>query len=62
MPKILIIADLKGQGCATPRGLELAAKLGLEADVAAFTYASLKSLNVKASEHAGIKKRLLEER
>ena len=62
MAKILIIADLKGKGCATPRGLELAAKLGLDADVAAITYASLKSLNVKASEHAGIKKRLLEER
>ena len=62
MAKVLIIADLKGRGCATPRGLELAAKLGLDADVAAITYASLKSLNVKASEHAGIKKRLLEER
>jgi universal stress protein E len=62
MAKVLIIADLKGRGCATPRGLELAAKLGLDADVAAITYASLKSLNVKASEHAAIKKRLLEER
>jgi universal stress protein E len=62
MARVLIIADLEDKGCATPRGLELAAKLGLDADVRAFVYAPLKGLDVPAREHAEIKKRLLEER
>jgi len=62
MAKVLIIADHKGKGYATPRGLELAVKLGLDVDVVAFTYAPLKRLKVKVSEHAGIRKRLLVER
>ena len=62
MGKILVIADLKGEGIATPRGLELADKLGLQAEVVAFTYAHLKPLKVDASERANIKKRLLADR
>jgi universal stress protein E len=62
MAKILIIADLQGRGYATPRGLELAAKLGLDADVVAFTYVPLKRLSDEASEREHIKERLLEER
>jgi universal stress protein E len=62
MGKVLVIADLKGDGIATPRGLELADKLGLQAEVVAFTYAHLKPLKVDAAERAGIKKRLLADR
>ncbi len=62
MAKLLIIADLEGKGYATPRGLELARKLGTGAQVVAFAYAPLKRLGIKAGEQAGVRKRLLEER
>jgi len=62
MGKILIIADLKDKCFATPRGLQLAAKLGQDIDVVAFTYAPLKRLKVKAAEQADIRARLLAER
>jgi universal stress protein E len=62
MARVLIIADLKGKGYATPRGLELAAKLGLDTDVVAFVYAPLKRLDVKTAEQAEIRKRLLDQR
>mgnify|MGYP001814104241 CR=1 FL=1 len=62
MGKILIIADLKDKCVATPRGLQLAAKLGLDVDVVAFTYAPLRRLKVGADQEADIRARLLEER
>lgn len=62
MAKLLIIADLEDKCAATPRGLELAARLGFSADVVAFTYESLAGLNVDASEKALVRKRLLEQR
>ncbi len=62
MSKLLVIADVKGDGIATPRGLELANKLGLNAEVYAFVYAPLSRLKVTAAEKAVIKKRLLAER
>ncbi len=62
MARVLIIADLEDKGCATPRGLELAAKVGLEADVVAFVYAPLKGLDIPAREQAEIRKRLIDER
>ena len=62
MGKILIIADLKDKCFATPRGLQLAAKLGQDIDVVAFTYAPLRRLKVSATEEADIRTRLLEER
>jgi universal stress protein E len=63
MGKILIIADLaEKKQFAIPRGLELAKKCGHTAEVLAFSYAPLKRLKIRASEHAGIKKRLLEDR
>ena len=62
MAKLLIIADLGHQCAATPRGLELAARLGLGADVVAFTYAPLGGLNIKAAEKTNLRKRLLDER
>lgn len=62
MGKIFIIADQKGRGKATPRGLELADKLGHSAEVHAFVYAPLSKLGVSGAEKAVIKKRLLAER
>jgi universal stress protein E len=62
MGKLLIIADIDDKCTATPRGLELAAKLGQGAEVVAFTYAPLKRLNVSAREQDVIRKKLLEER
>ncbi|MEE4143619.1 MAG: universal stress protein [Halieaceae bacterium] len=62
MAKLLIIADMGRQCAATPRGLELAARLGLAVDVVAFTHAPLGGLNIKAGEKANLRKRLLDER
>jgi universal stress protein E len=62
MAKLLIIADLGQQCAATPRGLELASRLGLAADVVAFTHAPLGGLNLKAADKATLRKRLLDER
>lgn len=62
MAKILIVADL-GQNCAaTPRGLKLAAKIGLDAEVVAFTYADLKPLKKTSSATEAVRKRLLSAR
>jgi len=62
MARLLIIADLEDDCCATPRGLELAARLGCDADVVAFVYAPLKSLKVSAAEQARIKQHLIDDR
>lgn len=62
MEKILVVADLEDNCYATPRGLELAGKLGIDVDVVAFAYAPLKSLRVKPAMQETIKKRLLAER
>jgi len=62
MGKILIIADIKDKCYATPRGLQLAAKLQQDVEVVAFVYAPLKQLKVVAAEQADIRKRLLAER
>lgn len=62
MDRILVVADLENNCFAIPRGLELADKLGFAVDVVAFTYAPLKSLKVKASEEAVVRKRLLDKR
>jgi len=62
MAKILIIADLEDKCSATPRGLELAAKLGLGADVVAFTYESMGGLQIKSAQKLKLRKHLLEQR
>ncbi|MCB1843821.1 MAG: universal stress protein [Halioglobus sp.] len=62
MGRMLIIADLEETCCATPRGLELAARLGLEVEVVAFTYVSLASLRGNSAEQARVRKRLLDTR
>ena len=46
MGTILIIADPQDRCYATPRGLELARRLGHKAEIVAFTYANLKSLKL----------------
>ena len=62
MAKILVIADLEGVGFATPRGLELARRLGYDTEVVAFTHAPLKELKLGAAEEGRIKQRLLDDR
>jgi universal stress protein E len=62
MDKILIIADINEKCFATPRGLELAARLGLGVDVVAFTHAPLGRLKVSEAEESVLRERLLEER
>lgn len=62
MGKLLIIADQAEKRCfATPRGLELAGKLGHSAEVVGFVHAPLSRLKIRASEQAAIKSRLLDE-
>lgn len=60
--KLLIIADMEDSCFATPRGLELSAKLGHTVDVVAFTYAPLGALNVSAQEQTRMRKVLLADR
>ena len=62
MSKLLIVADPDERCHATPRGLELAARLNLEAEVVAFVHAPLKALDVSAAQQAKIQKLLLRER
>jgi universal stress protein E len=62
MARLLIIADPGDECAATPRGLGLAARLGLAADVVAFTYESLGGLQISAGDKAGLRKHLLEQR
>lgn len=62
MGKLLIIADDKGKGYATPRGLELADKLGLEAEVVAFVYAPLKNLKLDTQQAAKVRQQLVDDR
>ena len=62
MGKVLIIADRKGKGVATPRGLRLAAKLGLDAEVVAFAYEALDKYHVPRAEQADVKAKLLHDK
>ncbi len=63
MSKLLIVSD-QGKACvATTRGLQLARKLGLEAEVVAFTYAPLRKMGMTSKEdQARARSRLLENR
>jgi universal stress protein E len=62
MDKLLIVADIEEPCFATPRGLKLAARLGLAADVVAFVHAPLAGLQISAAEKTVVRKRLLDER
>lgn len=59
MGKLLVIADLDDDCCATPRGLELAHKLGHSTEVVAFTYTSLAGLKMGKDRQAEVKEQLL---
>ncbi|EED32760.1 UspA domain protein [gamma proteobacterium NOR5-3] len=62
MGKILIVAD-KGKSCvATSRGLELAEKLGHDAEVVAFIYAPLDRIEGGKAAQAALKQQLLDQR
>jgi universal stress protein E len=60
--KLLVVADLQQKCFATPRGLELAHKLGLATEVVAFTYTALSRLNMDNAGQAEVKKQLMAER
>jgi universal stress protein E len=62
MGKILVIADAAQSCVATPRGLELAHKLGHTVEVVAFTHAPLRRMNLNQAEQKSMKTRLLAER
>ena len=62
MGKVLVVADLQEKCSATPRGLQLAAKLGLAVEVVAFAHAPLKRLGADRAQQAEIKRRLMAER
>jgi universal stress protein E len=62
MSKLLIVADTAEVCAATPRGLELAAKLNLEVEVVVSAYASLTSLKVTKAQSQKFEKRLRAER
>lgn len=64
MGKILVIADVKGEGkgIATRRGLKLADRLNLETEVVAFVHAPLGHLKAAKSDIPAIKDKLLKDR
>ncbi|TGD75162.1 universal stress protein [Mangrovimicrobium sediminis] len=62
MGKILIIVDREGTGSALPRGLELAGRLGLDAEVCAFVHAQLGQLKLQGAGRSSIKSHLLAKR
>jgi universal stress protein E len=59
MGTVLVVADIKDSCVATPRGLEIAHKLGHAVEVVAFTYAGLGSLNLSGAEQKSMKKQLM---
>ncbi len=50
MNRILIVSDNDKRCDATPRGLELARKLGWKAEVVGFTYAPLRNMGIKTRD------------
>ena len=59
MGTILVIADIKDSCIATPRGLQLAHKLGHTVEVVAFTHVPLGRMKIAAVEKETTKKHLL---
>jgi len=62
MGKILVIADTEDSCNATPRGLQLAQRLGHSVEVVAFTYASLSRMNTTGIKQSTVKAQLLASR
>lgn len=62
MGKILIIADKDKTRAATARGLELAAKLGHQAEVVAFAYAPLNRVSGSDEDRIEARRRILDAR
>ncbi|MCB1706619.1 MAG: universal stress protein [Halioglobus sp.] len=62
MGKILIVADLEQRCLATPRGLQLASRLGHEVEVVAFIHAPLKAITPDAGKQRAVRKQLLADR
>ena len=62
MGTLLVIADMGEKCSATPRGLQLAAKLGQAVEVVAFTYAPLRGIKAKQAEQRLLRKQLMADR
>lgn len=62
MAKLMVVADIDKHCSASSRGLELARHLGLELEVVAFVWTSLKSLELDDIGRAELRQRLLDER
>lgn len=62
MGKMLVIADMKDSCIATPRGLQLAYKLGHTVEVVAFIYAPLSRMNKTSAQQKLVKRQLLANR
>ena len=60
MGKMLVIADIKDTCVATPRGLQLAHKLGHSVEVIAFTHVPMGRLKITANEQKAMKMQLME--
>jgi universal stress protein E len=59
MGKMLVTADINDTCVATPRGLQLAHKLGHAVEVIAFTHAPMRGMKITASEQKAIKVKLM---
>jgi universal stress protein E len=59
MGKMLVIADIKDTCVATPRGLQLAHKLGYSVEVIAFTHVPMGRLKITANEQKAMKMQLM---
>lgn len=62
MGKVLVIADPEGECNAIPRGLLLADRLGLDAEVYGFVHTSLAQLKLDGDARAEVRKRLQSKR
>ncbi len=62
MRKLLVVADIKDNCFAIPRGLQLAAQLNFAAEVVAFAYEPLSRLGLSDARQAKVRQDVLSER
>ena len=62
MGKMLIVADMEDSCIATPRGLQLAHKLGHTVEVVAFIHSPLSGMNKNSAQRKAVKNKLMANR